>query len=91
MHLVEGALGQHGTEIHHDRPIDHLGHHGEVVLDQEDGRAPLALDRAQDGGHLGRLVQVEPGRRLVGQQDLRLGGQGPGQLDQPAVARARGR
>ena len=63
----------------------------EVVLDQEHGRAALALHGAQHRGHLGRLVQVEPRRRLVGQQDLRLGGQRPGQLDQPAVARGRAR
>ena len=36
--------------------------------------------------HLGRLVQVEAGRGLVGQQDLGLARQGPGQLDQAAVA-----
>ncbi len=83
--LVEGARKQHGAEIHDHRPIDDFGDHGEVVLDQEDGRAPLALHRAEHGRHLSRLVQVEPRRRLVGQQDLGLGRQGPGQLDQSAV------
>ena len=89
--LVEGALRQHRPQVHDDGAVDHVGHHGQVVLDQEHGRAALALHGAQDRGHLGRLVQVEPRGRLVGQQDLRLGGQGPGQLHQAAVARARAR
>ena len=79
---------QHGTEVHHDRPVNHLGHHGEIVLNEEDGRTAFTLDRSQDGGHLGRLVQVQPGGGLVREQDFRLGRQSPGQLDQPAVAQA---
>ena len=90
MHSSKVPGEQHGPEVHDDGPIDHLGDHGEVVLDQEDGRAALALHRAQDGGHLGRLVQVEPRRGLVGQQDLRLGRQRPGQLDQAAVPQPEG-
>ena len=75
-------------QVHHHGPVDHLTDHGEVVLDQQDGGAALALHGAEHRRHLRRLVDVETRGRLVRQQDLRLGRQGAGQLDQPAVPEA---
>ena len=81
-------FAQHRADVHDDRPIDDIGHHGQVVLHQEHGRVPLALHGAQHRRHLRRLVQVEPRGRLVGEQDLRFGREGPGQLDQATVPEA---
>ena len=58
------------AQVHDDGPVDHVAHHGQVVLDQEDRHAPLALEGAEHVGHLGRLVHVEAGGGLVGQEDL---------------------
>ena len=56
------------AEVHHDRPVDHRSDHAQIVLDQEDGHAPLALEHAQHLGQLLGLVDVQTRGRLVGQQ-----------------------
>ena len=67
-----------------------------VVLDDQARDAAVADLQDQLGQLLG-LVDVQPGGRLVEQQQGRLGGQGPGELDQPLAAegqvrrRSRGR
>ena len=81
---VEVALGDDLAQVHHHGAVDHLGHHGQVVLDQHHGHPLVVLDLAQHGAQLPRLVDVEPRRRLVGHEDHGVGHQGPGQLHQPA-------
>ena len=61
-------------------------HHGDVVLDQEEGD-PVLLDGAPQGlGEALRLVGVEPGEGLVEQHDLGGRGQSSSHLDQSAGA-----
>ena len=62
----------------------------EVVLDQQHGHAPFLLQGAQHVGQLLGLLHVEAGGGLVGQQQDRLGDQGPGQLDQAARPESEG-
>jgi len=60
------------------------------VLHQQHGHVPLALHAAQDFGQRRRLVDVEARRRLVRQEQARLAGQGPAELDEAAVPEAQG-
>jgi hypothetical protein len=64
--------------IHHDHPLADLGHHAEVVGDQ-DHRGPRPLLQLQHQVEDLRLDgDVERGRRLVGDQELGVAGQGHG-------------
>ena len=85
-HLVGRALADLTAEVEDDDVI--AGAHDEVhvVLDEEDGDAPVVGESAHQAGELGRLVVAEPGRRLVEEQHAGLGGQGPGDGEKPALA-----
>ena len=56
--------------VHHEHVVGDLGDHSEVVRDQDDRRAELALQRAQQLEDLRLHGDVERGRRLVGDQQL---------------------
>ena len=89
-HLVERAVGDHLAEVHHDRPVDAVADHPEIVLDEQDRHAPLVLQGAKHLGQLTGLVDVEARRGLVGHQELGLAHERPGQLHQPAHPEAEG-
>ena len=61
--------------VHHRHPVAHLGHDAEVVGDQDHRGVRLALERPHEVEDLGLDRDVERGRRLVGDQQLRLAGQ----------------
>ena len=65
--------------------VAHLEHEGHVVLDEHDGHA-LGGQLAQQGAERRGLAFVESRRRLVEQEDVRLGRQGTRQLDEPGLA-----
>ena len=74
--------------IHHGDPVRGLGDHAHVVGDQHDGRAVLAAEALQQRDDLRLHRDVERRRRLVGDDELRLGAQG--QRDHHALAHAAG-
>jgi hypothetical protein len=57
-----------------------------VVLDQQHRHAGRGHG-PQQAGHVRRLLVVEARGGLVQEQQARVGGQRPGQLDQPALPR----
>ena len=86
--LGRGALGDQAPEVEHVRPLGEAGDQLDVVLHQEDGEAVLGLDRAQRRRQLRRLLAIEPGGRLVEEQDPGPGHQGPAHLHEAALAQA---
>ena len=62
------------ARVHHRDPVAHLGDDAEVVGDEDDGRARLALEAPHQVQDLRLDGHVEGGRRLVCDQQLRLAG-----------------
>ena len=58
----------------------------EVVLHHEEAAAALLANRLHRRAELGRLAFVHPRRRLVEEQEARLGGERPRDLEAPLVA-----
>ena len=82
---VEAALGDLDTVVERDHPVRAAGHHVHVVLDHQDRHLALVAQPPDQLGDLVRLGRVHPGGRLVQQQQLRPGGQRPGDLQPPSV------
>ena len=70
--LVDGPLLHDLAGVHDDHVVDHLGDHAEVVGDQHQRGARPLLDRLEQLQDLRLDRHVERGRRLVGDQQLRL-------------------
>ena len=64
--------------VHDRHPVAHLGDHAQVVGDEDDGRAGLVAQVAHEVEDLGLDGHVERRRRLVGDEQLRLAGEGHG-------------
>ena len=65
-----------GTPVPHDEHlVDALGGHAHVVRDEQQPHAGLLAQRVQQVEDLGLDGHVERGRRLVGDQQVRLAGQ----------------
>ena len=86
--LRRRSLGDHHAEVEDVGALGEAGDELHVVLDEEDREALLGLDLAQGAGQVGRLLAVEPGRRLVEQEHGWLRHQRPTDLDQPSLAEA---
>ncbi len=69
--LAGGPLLNDPPGVHHRDLVAHLGNHPEVVGDEEHRRAGGALQRAHQLQDLSLDRNVERGRRLVGDQQLR--------------------
>ncbi len=68
--LADGALLDDAAAIHHPDAVAHAHDAAEIVADEQDGRAMPSAQLAHQVEH-GRLDgNVEPGRRLVGHQQL---------------------
>jgi hypothetical protein len=67
--------------IEHHYAIDHAHQDAHDVLDPDDRHAELAADPAQELGGLIHLVLVQTAQALVGEQELRLGGERLRQLE----------
>jgi hypothetical protein len=72
--------------VHHGDVVGAVGHHPEVVRDQDHAHRPFALECGQEIQNLGLQGDVEPGGRFVGQHQLRSAGQGDGDHDPLAHA-----
>src|SRR5262245_36190838 len=77
------------TGIHHDDALRGFGHHAEIVGDQDHRRAKLALQIEDNLEDLRLDGDVERGRRLVGNQHLRVAGER--HCDHRALAHAAGK
>ena len=60
--------------------------HTEVVGDEDEGDAEVTAQAVEQVDDLGLDRHVEGGDRLVGNDDLRLDGEGPGDADALALA-----
>ena len=69
------------ARVHHRGPVADRGGQLQVVGDEQHRQAELAAQVVQDRHHLGLGGDVERGRRLVGEQQLRLGQQRGGDHD----------
>ncbi len=83
--FVGGALGDLLAEVQHRDLVGDVHHQAHVVLDQQDGDAPVADLKEEFHQGFG-LGGVQPGRRLVEQEELRIGDEGPCQLEHPLPA-----
>ncbi len=72
--VVDFPLLDDAAEVHHDHVVGHLRDDAEVMRDEHDRHAALALDRAQEVEDLCLRGDVERGRRLVGDEEARIGG-----------------
>ena len=63
------------ARVHHPDPVAHRPDDAEVVGDQQDRRVGLGLERADEVEHARLDGRVEPGRRLVEDEQLRVRGQ----------------
>ena len=61
---------------HHEHVVGDLGDHAQVVRDEDDRHAALVAELAEDFEDLGLDRDVERGRRLVGDQQLRVAREG---------------
>src|SRR5918997_495555 len=80
-----GAGRDHAAEVEHVDPGADPHDQLHTVLDEQDGQAVPGQPLEQVGEGVG-LVLVEAGRRLVEQQDGRLAGERPPDLDEPGQA-----
>ena len=72
--IVDVGLLDHPAGVHHDDPVGVLRDDAQVVRDEQDGRAGF-LQLAHQLEDLRLDGHVEGGRRLVGDQHLRVAGQ----------------
>ena len=71
-HVVGRAFLDHEAVLHHGDAIGDLGHHAEIVRDEQHRRALARLQLADEREDLRLRGHVERGRRLVGDQHARL-------------------
>jgi hypothetical protein len=81
-------LFEHATGMQHTQPVADLGDDAEIMGDEEEGCARLALQLADETEDLALDGDVERGGRLVGDDEARAAGEGHG--DQHALAHAAG-
>ena len=74
--LCRGAFLDQRPGIEHADAVAHLGDHREVVADEQDRGCDLTAQLGYEVQHLGLHRGVEPGGRLVQDQQRRIAGQG---------------
>ena len=85
-HLLGRAAFDDPAEIHHRDPAAEIARHRQVVGDEEQGQAHLALQAAQQVEQLRLGRYVEARDRLVGHDTLGYGGERAGDRDSPRLA-----
>ncbi len=75
-HRLRFPLFDQAPGVQDSDPLAHPPDHAEVVADEEDARAELLPQCGDEVEHLRLDGRVEPGRRLVEDQQRRIGGQG---------------
>ena len=71
-HLVGGALLGDRAEIHYDHAVREVAHQRQIVADEQERGAVLALDLHEQLGDRRLHRDVERGDRLVGDHHARL-------------------
>src|SRR5260221_4634726 len=84
MNLFCSAFGDLLAMVKNDDSVGETVDDVELVLDEQD-RQPHIGKAAQLGGKLDRLGRVHTGGRLLEQQQLRVRGDGAGDLDAAAI------
>ena len=72
---------QHFAVVQRDHPVGHPVHQGHVVLDHQHRDAEFGFHVADPERHVVGLLHVQPGRRLVEQDELRLATERAGEFD----------
>ena len=85
---VDVRLLDRAAGVHDDDVVGHAGDHAQIVGDEDDGRAGFTLGLAQHFEHLGLDRHVQCGGRFVGDDHVRVVGNGHG--DHHALAHAAG-
>ena len=75
---VNVRLLDRATGVHDDDVVGHAGDHAQIVGDEDDGRTGLTLGLTQHFEHLGLNRHVQCGGRLVGDDHVRVVGDGHG-------------
>src|SRR5437870_6151622 len=78
--LVGLSLGDLLAHVEDGHAIGDVHHHAHVVLDQDDGRAPLLVDVEDETRHVLLLFLIHAAHRLVEEEDLGIEGERPAQL-----------
>src|SRR5438477_3790469 len=78
--LVGDALGDLLAGVEHGDALGEAHHRAHDVLDHDDGD-PSPVELEEDGQDVVDLVARQPRHRLVGDEQLRPGRHGPGQLE----------
>ena len=86
MEVVAGELLHHEAEVHHEHAVAEVLDHLEVVGDEEQRQAKVALQVRHQVQDLRLDRHVEGGDRLVGDDELRFEGQGARDADALALA-----
>ena len=73
-------------QVHHRHPVAHVLDHGQVVGDEDHGETEPGLEVGQQIEDLGLDGHVEGGDRLVADEQVGVGHQGPGDADALALA-----
>ena len=83
-------LRDHRAEVEDVQATRERADHVDVVLDQQDRGAVLALDVLEGAYELRGLVAIEAGRGLVEQHEERIGHERAGDLDEASASEAEG-
>ena len=78
--------GDHLAEVHDGDPLADAHDDAHLVLDEEDGELEPVPDEMDELHELDDLPRVHPRRGLVQEQQLRLAGQGAGDLHAALLA-----
>src|SRR5215510_10925049 len=79
-HDLRRAVGDLPAVVEHDHAVGDVHDHAHVVLDEGDGGAELVVHVEDEAGHILLLLHVHARHGLVEEEEVGLGGQGPGQL-----------
>src|SRR5499433_3015248 len=77
-HDLRGTVGDLPAVIEHDHAVGDVHDHAHVVLDEGDGGAELVVHVEDKAGHVLLLLHVHARHGLVEEEEVGLGGQGPG-------------
>ena len=80
-HVIHVASLHHFAGAHDRHTIGDLLHDIHLVSDQHDGYAQFFVDTPEQGQHLHGGFGIQRTCRLIRKQNLRIGGQGPGDAD----------
>jgi hypothetical protein len=86
LHLLRRPVRDVAAVVEYGDAVRDVHHDAHVVLDQDDGRAPLGVDVENEAGNILLLLLVHAAHRLVEQQQLRVERERAAELDALAQA-----